>query len=144
MKKVIKVLSVIGITSFILASCSTTGPSATIINRNNKSTLYNSTWKLVEDSEVVKGLNDQEVSLIIDNEEFKVTGFAGCNHFNTTAELNNNQIKFGPIASTKMLCPNSSTEDAFLSVLDKVDRYEIKGNDLYLYKGNLLLLQFKQ
>ena len=144
MKKVVKVLSLIGLTSLVLASCSTTGPSTTIINRNNKSALYNSTWKLVEDGEVVKGLNNQDVSLVINNDDFKVTGFAGCNHFNTSAELNSNQIKFGPVASTKMSCPNSATENSFLSVFDKVDRYEIKGNELFLYKGNLLLLQFKQ
>ncbi|MBF0598153.1 META domain-containing protein [Faecalibacter rhinopitheci] len=140
--KLVKVLSVFALSSLIFNSCSTAGTSASILN-TKKSTLYNTTWKLLEDDEIVKGFNNNDVFLTIDADEFKVSGYAGCNNFTTTAELNNNNITFGNIASTQMLCPNSKTEDSFLHVLDDVNRYEIKGNELYFYKGNMLLLKFK-
>lgn len=140
--KLVKGLAIFVFSSLVLNSCFSSSASTTVVNKN-KSMLYNTTWKLVEDNEVVKGFNQADVSLTIDPNEFKVSGYAGCNNFNTTAELDNGSIKFGPIISTKILCPNSKTEQNYLSVLDDVNRYEIKGNELYFYKNNILLLKFK-
>lgn len=142
--KLVKVLSVFALSSLMFSACSTSGPATTILN-NKKSSLYNSQWKLVDDENtVVKGINGDDVFITIENNEFKVNGYAGCNLFHTDASLDGNNVKFGPIASTKMRCPDSRIEDSFLGVLDDVNRYEIKGNELYFYKGNMLLLKFVQ
>lgn len=140
--KLVQVLSVFALSSLLLSACSISGPSTTILN-NKKSSLYDTNWKLLEEDEVVKGFNANDVSLQIDANEFKVSGYAGCNNYQTTATLDNGSIKFGPIASTNMLCPDAKIERSFLNVLDDVNRYEIKGNELYLYKGNMLLLKFR-
>ena len=142
--KLVKVLSVFALSSLLFTACSTSAPSTTILN-NKKSSLYNSEWKLVDDENtVVKGINGEAVFIKIENNEFKVNGYAGCNLFHSDATLDGTNIKFGPIGSTKMRCPDSRIEDSFLNVLDDVNRYEIKGNELYFYKGNMLLLKFVQ
>jgi len=142
--KLVKILSVFALSNLLLTACFTSSPSTTILN-NKKSSLYNAQWKLVDDENtVVKGLNGDAVYIQIDSAEFKVNGYAGCNLFHTDAALDGSTITFGPIGSTKMRCPDSRIEDSFLNVLDDVNRYEIKGNELYFYKGNMLLLKFVQ
>lgn len=140
--KLLNVFTIFAFSGLLLTACSTSSSSVGIINKN-KSSLYNTNWKLVEDEEIVKGYNSEDVYFSIDRNEFKVTGYGGCNNFNTAVALDGNAIKFSPIASTKMLCPTSNIEDSFLNILKEVTRYEIKENVLYLYKGNLLLLKFK-
>jgi heat shock protein HslJ len=140
--KLLNVLTVFAFSGLLLTACTTSSSSVGIVNKN-KSSLYNTNWKLVEDDELVKGYNAEDVYFSIDRNEFKVTGFGGCNQFNSNVALDGNNIKFSPIASTKMLCPTSTVEDSFLNMLKDVTRYEIKENVLYFYKGNLLLLKFK-
>ena len=41
-------------------------------------------------------------------------------------------IEFRDIVSTKMSCEDIDFENTFLSLLGRVDRYEVKGNDLVL------------
>ncbi|HEY4539042.1 MAG TPA: META domain-containing protein [Faecalibacter sp.] len=140
--KLVKVVSVFTLSCLLFTACSTSGSATSILN-HKKSSLYGSEWKLVDDeNSIVKGFNGENVSLKIDPNDFKVSGFAGCNQYHSEAAADGNSISFAPVGSTKMLCPEAKSEAAFLGVLDDVNRYEIKGNELYFYKGNMLLLKF--
>ena len=53
------------------------------------------------------------------------------------------RIELSQIISTKMFCEDTSDlENKFLRELERVNRYQISGNKLYLYKGNRLVLKF--
>lgn len=70
-------------------------------------------------------------------------GNAGCNSFGATVGIEGNGISFKDIFSTKMYCMEmQSMEDDFLNQLRRVTRYEIKDDCLYLYAGDMLLLEF--
>jgi heat shock protein HslJ len=138
--KFVKVFSILALSSMFITSCSST--SATNINIK-KISIYNSDWKLINDDNIlVRGFNRENVTLNINDNTFNVSGFAGCNNYTSTITTDNDKIKFGPIASTKIICPNYKIEDSFLDLLDDVNRYEIKGSELYLYKNNILLFKF--
>ena len=140
--KLVKVLSVFALSGLLFTACSTSGTATSILN-TKKSSLYDSEWKLVDDeNNIVKGFNGENVFLRIDQNDFKVSGYAGCNQYHSEATADGNNISFAAIGRTKMLCPDAKSEAAFLGVLDDVNRYEIKGNELYFYKGNMLLLKF--
>ena len=49
----------------------------------------------------------------------KVTGNGGCNNFNGTITIAENNIKFGPLMSTKMACQGTA-EDVFFKNIDRV------------------------
>ena len=70
---------------------------------------------------------------IVFNKDGTVTGNGGCNSFSGNYELNDNsQIKFGPIISTKMYCPNAKEEVLYFDLLSRTDNYLIKADTLYL------------
>ena len=63
----------------------------------------------------------------------KVQGSAGCNRMTGTYKLDGEKLKFGPLATTRMACPDMQTETAFLKALGATTRYEVSGSSLTLY-----------
>ncbi len=66
----------------------------------------------------------------------EVIGHGGCNRFFGTYQQSGEVLTFGPLASTKMACPNLSDEQAFISALQSARRIEathlrlvLKGED---------------
>lgn len=142
--KLVKVLSVFAFSGLILTACSTSTGATTGYNvsSNKKLTLSDTQWNLLEDDELVKGFNGDNVHISI-TEDGKLSGFAGCNQIFSEGVIDGSKITFDVIGGTKMLCPSIKIEESLTSMLRSVDRYEVKGNELYFYKGNLLLLKFK-
>lgn len=98
-------------------------------------------WKLVE-------LNGKPVEqpagsgkdyfIELDTRETRVNGFAGCNGFFGNYELKaGNRITFSKMGSTLMACPNLSTEQELLKVLETADNYVVSGNTLELNKARM-------
>ncbi len=59
------------------------------------------------------------------NGQRKANGFAGCNHFTGTYDLNGGKLSFGPLASTRMACaagPGSALETPFLQGLADIEK----------------------
>lgn len=74
----------------------------------------------------------------------KVGGNGSCNSFGGKLTVDGNNLQLGNIFSTKMYCDAvQSIEDDFFAQLQKVTRYEIKGNKLLLFAGEDLLLDFE-
>lgn len=64
----------------------------------------------------------------------KVTGSTGCNNLHGTAEVSGTDITFGPIATTKMGCPDNATEieKSVLRVLKRTVPFSIDSDSLLL------------
>ena len=143
--KLVKVLSVFALSGLLLSGCSTsTGASAGYnVTTKTSSSLNDTQWNLIEEDEMIKGFNGDNVHITI-SEDGKLTGFAGCNQIFSEGVINGSEIKFDLIGGTKINCPMMKSEEYLTKTLSSVNRYEIKGNELYFYKGNLLLLRFKK
>ena len=72
--------------------------------------------------------------------EKRFSGNGGCNQISGNYTLDKKSIHFGEIISTKMSCADMAFENSFLSTLNRVDRYEVKGNDLLLKRKREVLL----
>lgn len=73
----------------------------------------------------------------------KIAGNGSCNSFGGNLTIDNDKLSFSNIFSTKMYCDDvQSIEDDFFRELQKVTRYEIKGKNLLLFNGDMLLLEF--
>lgn len=77
--------------------------------------------------------DDQFVAFKTDGE---VIGHGGCNRFFGTYSQEGDALTFGPLASTKMACPNLAQEQAFLFALQSARHVEathmrliLKGQD---------------
>lgn len=94
--------------------------------QSSLSTLMGSEWG-------PEGTSDQFVAFKSGGE---VIGHGGCNRFFGTYDQNGDTLTFGPLASTKMACPNLNEEQAFMSALQSARTVEathlrliIKGED---------------
>jgi heat shock protein HslJ len=80
-----------------------------------------------------------------DENESKVSGKAVCNSYFSAYEMIGNKITFGSVGSTKMYCEGMMDEEnQIISNLQKVTRYEVKSDFLYMYAGDSLVLTFKR
>ena len=86
-------------------------------------------WNIVE----VKGekiLKEGLPNMEFDMKDNKVHGNAGCNIFNSTVVLDDQDISsitINPAATTMMACPDMSGERELLQALDKVVRFDAVG-----------------
>jgi heat shock protein HslJ len=65
----------------------------------------------------------------------KVSGNGSCNRFFGTAEINGDAIKLGPLASSRMACPEGviNQETKYLEALQAAERFEWKDPYLLIY-----------
>ena len=99
-------------------------------------------WVLVEMKEVPVqqsgGRRDAFIRFEVAEKRF--TGNGGCNQINGNYTVEKNSIHFTDVISTKMSCSDIEFENTFLSTLNSIDRYEIRGNDIVLKRKREVLL----
>lgn len=119
-----------------------------IINREKSTnattgkTLAGTKWIL--DKIEGKKVNTDRAFITFDVSENRIGGKGGCNGMGGTLKVEDSMIDISQIISTKMFCQvTSKIENAFFAKLEEANRYEIKGETLYLYKDETLLLELK-
>ena len=125
----------------VLASCGTVATTG-----STDAASLRGEWKLQNDNANETGMSDEPVTISFDMEtENSVGGFAGCNYYGGTySDGTNGMLTFSAMHATKRACPDLNIENQFFELLNLVNRFEIKGNDLYLYQDSLLLLHFEK
>lgn len=95
----------------------------------------NGTWRVtkIEDESV----NVPGMKIVIDVDESKLHGNAGCNTFNGTLDVDMehpNSISFSGIAITRMMCPDMQWEMKFVVALEEVSAARpVNNNEVVLY-----------
>lgn len=119
------------------------------LNKSNSSlqgaSLTSTHWYLVsiESATMSKDARStqQKIWIKLDTEN-KVTGFGGCNDFSSSYKLEGTTLQFSAIARTKVRCNNIATEDTFIGILEKVNKYKLEKNKLFFYNDERLLASF--
>ena len=115
-----------------------TGSDATIsLEAKTAAPLEGTTWVLTGTvaTEAVSSLPaDAEASLTITDGQAAIQ--TGCNSGSTSVEITDTTMTFGPVALTKMACPEELTalEASVIAVLDGEVTYEISGDTLSIRK----------
>ena len=146
-------LSSIFITSLALffAACSgskkTTMPEGTNkLPAEGMDILSAGDWKLSELEGTFIPLNSTAMLSFIAGDKNTVAGNAGCNRLTGSFELPaKNNIKFSPLATTRMACfdqKTSETEAKFLAALAKVTSWSVTDGKLSLTDGANVLAKF--
>ena len=103
--------------------------------------LTNTYWKLlaVDDNPVVAADNFREAHIVLHIEHTRLAGSTGCNTLNGRYQHTGQQLTFHPNATTKMACPTAQmrSEQAMLSALQHIKRWEISGSRLALTGTNV-------
>jgi heat shock protein HslJ len=108
-------------------------------------TLAYTDWTLVElEGEPVEtGADELPRSLALDLEESRVSGWGGVNRLTGTFALSENELRFGPLATTRMAGPEDAMrrEREFLAALERVTTYDREGRTLTLLAGDDTVLR---
>jgi heat shock protein HslJ len=106
--------------------------------------LINDIWVL----EFIKGVDYnpktegvQRPTIEIHLKDNKVVGNTGCNDMNGKVDIEEDQITFSDMATTKKFCPES-IEQEFLIALGMVNNYKIEKMELHLFQDDDELLIF--
>lgn len=102
-------------------------------------------WNLVElEGQAVDAATTAHVPTIMFTQDgHRVSGHAGCNRMMGSFTFSGlNEIKLGPMASTKMACADMKMEDAYLKALDKVTHYSFENGNLLLNADKTLIAKF--
>ena len=103
---------------------------------NGAVTLAYTEWTLVElDGRPIEiGADELAPSLVLDLEEARVTGSGGVNRLTGHFALSADELRFGPLATTRMAGPEDAMqrEAAFLTALARVTAYALDGRTLTL------------
>jgi uncharacterized lipoprotein YbaY/heat shock protein HslJ len=90
--------------------------------------------KRLGDTDVSPNAEPNEIFLMFDSKEHRVSGSGGCNRLTGGYELNGDQLKFGHMAGTMMACAQGmDTERAFLQALGQVSSWKVTGQTLELF-----------
>jgi heat shock protein HslJ len=111
---------------------------------SNNLPLQNTRWKLVElgGKKVPVNATSKPMYLILKSDS-TVSGNGGCNAFSGTYSLGkNNEIIFGELVRTNILCPGIDYEKTYLNAIANTDHYEIMGNELLLQNKLTSLAKF--
>jgi heat shock protein HslJ len=104
--------------------------------------LGNTTWTVVEleDAPVAE---EATPTLVLDLEESRVAGFAGVNRLMGTFSLDEDRLRFGPLATTLMAGPEDAMtrERHFLDSLARVTSYRLAGRSLELLADDRVVVR---
>lgn len=70
----------------------------------------------------------------------RISGFAGCNQFTGGYETEGLHLSFKPMATTEKACLTAEQESQFLQLLQSVDNFTVKDNELAFYKARTAAL----
>jgi heat shock protein HslJ len=94
-------------------------------------------WYLTEvgGSPVSPMADDKQPHILLDPEEKQATGFAGCNNFFGSYELDGSSLTFGPMGATRMACPDLETglETSVFKALESTLKWKIDSGDLLFF-----------
>ena len=76
----------------------------------------------------------------------RISGKGDCNRLTGTyaSDRNKGTLSFGPVAATRMMCPNQAQEDTFVKILGAIDAYKIDGRMLMLFADGELKMMLEK
>ena len=129
---------------FLLNACAPSkGPS--VIATEKSIAGINWYLKKIYMPEATLDISNPNAFIKLDATKNSAGGKGGCNSYGSSYSVNEQQITFKNIFSTKMFCEKyQAEEDAYFRQLEKVNRYDVKDDKLLLYAGNELILEFSK
>jgi heat shock protein HslJ len=105
-------------------------------------------WHLTEvaGSPLSPMTDGKQPHILLDPARNQATGFAGCNHFFGSYELDGFLLTFGPMGATRMACPDleMGLEASVFEALESTRKWEIESGDLLLFDTHEFLARFSR
>jgi heat shock protein HslJ len=87
---------------------------------------------------------NKKPTIQFDLENSRISGNGSCNNYNGSVKIDGQQISFGAIASTKMMCQDIKGEDLYFQTLEKVNTFSVIDGQLNFIMGDIAIMRFKK
>ena len=124
-------------------SCSAEGQIPAAEETRAEVPLENTHWTLtrVGDTGVDVGSAEREPHIVLHSTTHRVSGAAGCNQLLGSYKLDDTDLTFGTMATSRMACPSAmQVERRFLAALRATRSARVRGDNLDLLDANGRLL----
>lgn len=103
-------------------------------------------WRLhtLNGVEVKLGDENDEMFIQFNTAEKQVSGRAACNNFFGNYELDRDKLKFYPMGATRMTCPDIRLEYEFFAMLETVDDYAVRDDELSFFSKGVPVALFQK
>lgn len=136
---------IIGITLIMCALLALSSCCGCSLKSPNGGELTGSEWQLVQiEGRGVKAEGEKyTLNLSADN---KLSGVGDCNRLSGTFTYDKikGTLDFGPIAATRMLCPDQVAENLFINTLGVINSYKVDGKMLMLFANGELKMMLEK
>jgi heat shock protein HslJ len=128
---------ILGLIVLMCLICACKSAKTTTSGGNDADQLYLHRWNLTElRGTPVKVTDRVQPHLLFEpGDAIKISGSVGCNLLAGTVSIKGNTIKFSPLITTKMACPDQNLEYQFSGVLEQINTWAIEGSFLLLKIG---------
>jgi heat shock protein HslJ len=116
-----------------------TGKDAERYNLLRQDAIADRYWKLtLLNGKTIRSdeTTNREPHILLSGSDRRVSGSSGCNTFHGSFKISGSKLKFSPLATTRMACPDMDTESAFLKALENTETYNVSDDTLTLYSFN--------
>lgn len=112
--------------------------------RKKQKPLTGTEWQLVQLGGRTMQPVEDAFTLTLDAAESRVFGCGGCNRFMGSYTLGEDRaLTFGELASTRMMCHDAESEQAYFDMLDATTHYDMDGEMLLLFSNGDLAAIFQ-
>ena len=127
-----------------LAGCGAAHCHCRAYQKKYRRPLTGTTWQLVQLDGRSVPTQEGRFSLVLSAEEGRFAGVGACNRLTGTFETDASwALVFGPIASTRMACPDEAQERKFIDALAAATHYDMDGPMLLLLSNGELRAVFQ-
>lgn len=128
MKTLIKIAFIAAAAALLSGCC-----ACRSYQKRTRRPLAGTAWQLVQlDGRAVAAAEDRYTVTLLASDK-QLTGTGACNRlFGPYEEGEKRALKIGPLAATRMACPDLETERAFIAALEATTHYDMDGPMLLL------------
>lgn len=132
MKNSARILALL-LVALLAGSCSATKCHCRAYQKKYRRPLTGTTWQLVQLDGRSLQPAEGRYTLTLSADEGRISGTGGCNRLAGPFETDKNRtLKFGPLITTRMACPDLEQEQRFLQALASTTHYDMDGPLLLL------------
>ena len=138
--KLISQIGLIALAAALLGGCC----ACRAKQKKSQKPLIGTEWQCVQLNGRTLQPADDQYTIRLLPEENRFTGVGSCNRITAVYKLGENRaLTLEYPASTRMLCPDGATEEAFLKALTETTHYDMDGATLMLFANGDLVALFR-
>ena len=139
MKNMLRVAVVAGLAILMTGCC-----HCRSYQKKTRRPLTGTEWQLIQLGGETLQPREGSFTITLSAEEGQLSGVGSCNHISGPYKSDERRsLKIGPLASTRMACPNPKHEAAFLEALESATHYDMDGPMLLILSNGELRAVFQ-